>query len=299
MEDQLSKRDRPKKIRVAREEYLNRDGHWEREFSARTEPWPIIEHWAHENDYHLVAMRGPKRLYQKGDNNSRFVKLVEVKQFDRRVTMSAWVHVGFLGRLQNLFMVPSDMGIQPSGFWGVKNRRQLCQDLNSLLQRMNQPLILDSLGFHLSDLHPATLGLAAVIIAGWVGFVVTGSIRMEVRPGLTNALLIALGKPMGILAGFGLFCFLLHGFFDRRYLGTTVAKAGSAFGFGLMFLVVTIIFGTRTKSEVVETKFAHYCVMRFDEEYCRTQLDRLTPQQRQRFSQQLGTLQKELAIRER
>src|SRR5438046_2401921 len=94
MEDLVSKK--PKKVRVAREEYLNREGHWSREFSARTEPWPIIEHWAHEYGFHLVAMRGPKRLYQKHDNESRFVWLLEVKQHERRVTMSAWVHVGWL-----------------------------------------------------------------------------------------------------------------------------------------------------------------------------------------------------------
>jgi hypothetical protein len=290
---------KPKKVRVAREEYLNREGHWSRDFSARYEPWPIIEHWAHEYDYHLVAIRGPKRLYQKGDNESRFVRLVEIKQHERRVTMSAWVQVGFLGRLQNFFMVPRDMGLEPSGFWGVKSRRGMCNDLNSLLQRLNQPLILGSVGFHLSDMHPATLILAAAIVAAWVGFVVLGALKMEVRPGLTNQLLLVLGKPSGLLAAFGLVCFLIHGFVEHRYLSHTLGKAASAFGFGTLFVVSVLVFGTKTKTETVETKFSHYCVMRFEEDFCRAQLDKLTPDQRAKFRAQLQRLQTEITLRDR
>ena len=139
------------------EELLDRDGHWTREFPSRSIIWPIIEHWAAENGYHLVALRANRRLYQLGEEGGSFVTYFELAPGRNPRAGEGLVAASFRARAFRAFLLPAEVPMDPRGWVGLRYRRFICRTLNSFLERCGQPPILHSKNFHPADLDATTL----------------------------------------------------------------------------------------------------------------------------------------------
>lgn len=290
--------EKTRKRRIASEEYENRDGHWTRDFSVRSESWPIIEHWAHEMDFHLVAMKGNrKRTYMKGDPGF-YAIYIDIRHEMGRVVMSAWIQVGMKLRMLSLFTLPSELPVDPHGFKGIRTRRRTCVELNSLLTRLRQPEIAESDSFHFSDLDMTSLMLMAALTVPLIAFIVVLALQLEIRSGLSNPLLLELFSRTGILAGTALTLFLVHHLFFVRYSGERRwLKSLSLSVFSLAFISFSLFSLTRTRTEMIEQRIAHYCILHFNEATCEQRLSSLSERDRQSLSKRLELFQKSLTKR--
>ena len=281
-------------VRRPREEEYNREGQWERQFSLRYEMWVPLESWASDLGYRLIAMRGQRRLYVKAHPGKLCKSYVDVRQSDRGVSLSAWAEPHFLLRLLYLLSLPSELNPEPGGLKGIRIRRGLCRDLNNLLVRLNQPIVFQSDRFHPADLDWSLYLLAGTVVASLAGFTLPLVAKMEVRAGLSNPLLEALGRQAGILAGVGA-VLLAAQWFALKKLTRPLYRMLTAKGLGMAFLVLCILVFTRTGSEIGDTKFAYHCLRRFDAAECRLVLQRLAPAERERYRQRLHAIEKELS----
>ena len=107
-----------------------------------TDPWPIIAEWVNSARF---APREPqtetRKQFQRGIG---FLTAPVRVQFDLagdQLTISAWLHIGFLGRLGSLFVLPSRMHIRSGGFRAVVPRNSSRKSVNELLARLGAPLI--------------------------------------------------------------------------------------------------------------------------------------------------------------
>jgi hypothetical protein len=57
------------------------------------------------------------------------------------IHMEVWVRVSFFVRLQSLFMLPAQMGVESGGMRGVVPRKMARNSVNKLLEQLGQPLI--------------------------------------------------------------------------------------------------------------------------------------------------------------
>jgi hypothetical protein len=286
------------KRRTPAEESYGRDGHWRRDFSVRTEPWPIIEHWASEYGFHLIAVRGKRRLYQKGEHAFHYLTFIDVKQAESHLSFNAWIRVGWFMRLMTLFFLPSEMPVNPKGFLGIVRRRQVCREINSLLSRFKQPLILESGGFHWADLDITTLALTVGLVAGVAFFVFATTFRFELKPGLAGGLLYPIVQQAGLLVVIGLVLMTLHqGIVIRKWWIHWPVKLGSMFGALLIFVVFIVGFTLKTSSEMMEVKVTYHCIYHYRKDLCQQILGRLSPGDRSYVLGKLNLLQNELSVR--
>lgn len=277
-------------------ETFNRDDHWERHFTVRNDVWPVIEHWAAENDYHLVAIKGKRRLYQKGENTNWFANLVDVKHDGRSVTLSSWIHVGWIPRALSLYIYPENLEIMPDGYVGIVRRRRACHNLNELLFRLKQPDIIGSSTFHVADLDFTTLCLFGLIAWPQVLFLAHSGVKMEIRGGLSRELLIRIGESWGILLAVSIALLITHHKYIVRKLKVTWMKWTSVGVGGMTFAVLAILLLTRTSSLMAQDKVLYYCLYRLNQPACDETLNRLSPKEQQFVMQRLNQLQQELAI---
>lgn len=283
-----------KKRRIADEEFFNREGHWTRDFSVRSESWPIIEHWASEMGYRMVAFKGRRRLYQKGSSQSTYQTFVEVRHDEGRVVLCAWITVGFALRALTFFLLPSVLPIDATGYKGIRTRRQAVRDLNGLLIRFRQREIANSDSFHLLDLDLTTLGLAGLLAAPLVGVLLALMLRLQISPGLSNALLVLIGKRAGfLLAGAVILLLIHHLYFVKRNFESWV-KWLSLGVFTVIFSTLSVALLTSTRSEMLEQKVSYHCIMRFHADSCREMLTGLSEPQREQFLQRVEELRKSL-----
>lgn len=288
-----------KRRRRARlEEEHNRDGHWTRSFSARTEPWVTVERWASQRGFRLVATRGTgRRLYLKG-NGSRFYRyFVDVKAAGegRGLTLAAWVDVGFLPRLFSAFRLPREMNPDPTGIAGVRARRYLCRELNRLLAEFKQMPIIGSGGFHVADQDLTVLLLWGACLASLVALAAPAARVIDIRAGLSNPLIEMLGRKLGWVAALWVFLTGVQWGVARK-LDRMLFKGLAAGACYLVFAVTCIYQFTRTSSEAFEMKLTYYCVQGHSGDECRNLLARLSARDRELVLARLRYLQKELAL---
>lgn len=288
---------KPVKRRLLEEEEFDRDGHWMRDFSVRADSWTIIEHWATENDFHAVAFKGRRRMYQKGSDPQGYVVFLDIRHEEHRVVMRSWIQAGLRQRALSLFMIPKEMPIDPHGFWGIRIRRRTCQELNSLLMRLRQPEIAGSWGLHILDLDMSSLWLGALLPLPVIGFVAATFFKLEIASGLTNRLLFISGNNGVTLLGTAVTFWLLHHFAMVRQFAVTWVKATSAATLGIMFLVLTVFLVTRTASEIEEHRLVYHCVSNYQPEKCANRLENVDVRQRAAMARKLEALQKSLAVR--
>lgn len=280
------------------EEETNREGNWCRDFSVRSESWPLIEHWTSEYGYRLVAMKGTRRLYQKGDDESLYQVFVEFRHQENRIILSSWIQTNFKMRLMTLFLVPAVLLVEPQGSWKGKSiRRDTCRDLNSLLMRFRQPEIVGSGGFHITDMDHSTLFLSVLLLIPVHAFLISTFMKLQVKTGLSNALITNIGNKTQTLLIAACILIGLHHFGILRFFKAFWMKTTSVAIFTILFTLFTIFISTRTRSEIQIARLTHNCVMYFDEKACAADLKTLKPQEREALSKQLGFFQNQLATR--
>ncbi len=292
----LSKEEKPKR-RIAQVEDTDRFNNWYRDFSVRSESWPIIEHWANEMGYHLTAMKGRKRTYTKGYNTSTYQTCVEFRHEEGRVVMSAWILVGPMLRWLTLFQLPEVLPIDPSGWKGIQTRREACQDLNVLLNRFRQREIAGSDGW-----HPADFDLSSILFfffslftIGYFG--VLSAMRMEVRPNLSNGLLSIILERLGILGAFAFVFLIVHeGILIKRF-EKPVLKWTSMGVLSLFLTIGSIFFLFQSKNRMQELKTAHYCLTQYDAKRCEMLVQTLKPEERENIKKRLEVFEKHLSLK--
>ena len=282
-----------KKPRIREGEDFNREGHWCRDFSVRTDCWGVIEHWAAEHGYFLVAMKGKRRQYQKGEDKL-YSTVIDIRHQDNRVVMSSWVQVGFQLRMATLFLLPEELPIDPFGWKGIRVRRQACADLNALLTRLRQPEIAGSGGFHFLDLHMSTLVLVGVLPVPLIYFVMVGLLRFEAHPGLTNILLETFGKTFAALLGTAGTLLLIHHFAIARRLSTAISWVSTSVS-SIFFTVLCAFLLTHTVSEMLEKRVTHHCIMHFSEQKCSSNVGELSVPNREKLLKRLEIFEKHLS----
>jgi hypothetical protein len=285
-----------KRRRVAEEEDLNRDGHWVRDFSVRGESWPLIEHWAAERGFRLTAIKGRRRTYQKGFDPGFYQTVIEIRHEERRVVLSAHIKVGLKLRLMTLFFLPSELQIEATGFRGIRTRRTACNDLNILLTRLRQPQIFQSDKFHLLEMDMTTLLLGSFLIAPLVALPLALAYKFEIKAGLSNPLLALLAEKAGTLAGIALALLIFHHWAIVKRLEKAFWKMGSLTIFSVTFLALSIFTFTRTRTEMLEARIIHHCVLHFSSEKCGSRMSELTETQRDTLSRQIEAFHKHLSF---
>lgn len=294
--DVSSKKPKPKR-RVLHEEEFNRDGHWYRSFTVRSEVWPIIEHWAAEHGYHLVALKGKKRTYQKGKGPAWYTTIIDLKQNENEFSITAWVKVGFTARLLSLFLHARELPIDATGWKGSVVRRKAVHELNGLLERLRQAAIANSLGFHIADLDSTTRVLSALTLST-ITFFVTGILtHLEASPVLAHELFLSALDPMAELAGLSILLLAIHNFLIIRRFKRTLWKAISA---GLVFsslVVMSAVLLSRISQEMSRTRYVHACFKRIKEDRCEELKARLSEFDRVWIVHKMRELEKELGVR--
>lgn len=284
------------------EELVDREGHWTREFPSRSIIWPLMEHWAAENGYHLVALRSNRRLYQLGEEGSSFVTYFEIRQDGTRVRIKAWTKSNFKARLFRAFLLPSDVPIDPRGWVGLRYRRAICRNLNSFLQRCGQPPILHSTNFHLADLDATTLILGTSLLwsVGLLAFRAALAVRLPRLP-LRIEAVDAIVSPLAVpAAGVALFCLLLiglHHFVAVRRFGQLTVKWSSLAVALLLVFGATLGMARVTGPHVMVRRMGAECFPAYEAAHCGALMDALTPEQRLAFAARLRTLHNDLVRR--
>ncbi len=281
------------------EELLDREGHWTREFPSRGIIWPLVEHWAAENGYHLVALRSNRRLYQLGEEGNAFVTYFELRQDGTRVRVKAWSTANFRARALRAFLLPAEVPIDPRGWVGLRYRRFICRTLNSFLVRCGQPPILHSQNFHLADLDATTLGLGTSLVWSVCLLAYRSALVFQLPPfpwkiETVDAMVTPLALPA---AGVALFCAILvgiHHFVAVRRFGQLTAKWGSlALGLALV-LGVTLGVSRVTGPRVLVRRVTTECFPTYDDAICSRLVESLSSEQRIVFAARLRTLHNEL-----
>jgi len=281
------------------EELLDRDGHWTREFPSRSIIWPLVEHWAAENGYHLVALRANRRMYQLGEEGQSFVTYLEMRQDGTRVRLKAWSVASFRARAFRAFMLPAEVPIDPRGWVGLRYRRFICRGLNSLLERCGQPPILHSQNFHLADLDATTLILGSTLL--WSVCLLTWRAVLTVklppfpwRLELVDAIVTPMAVPAATMA---LFCAVVagvhHFFVVKRFAGLTVKWASLAAFLTLIF-GLTIGLSRVTGPRVLIRRVSTQCFPTYESSACGRLIEALSEEQRLAFAERLRTLHTEL-----
>lgn len=293
----LTKEDKPVKRKIATIEDTDRFNNWYRNFSVRSEAWPTIEHWAHEMNYHLTAMKGQKRVYTKGYDSQMYQTFVEFRQADGRVNVSAWIQVGSLLRWLTLFQLPEVLPIDPSGWKGIQTRRTACHDLNSLLIRFRQREIAGSDGWHWADLDLTSIVFFffSLFTLGYFG--VLSALRMEIRPNLSNGLLTIILEKVGYLGAFALVFMILHEGIVIKRLEKTWARWASMAGLSLFLTIGSIFFLFQSQSRIQELKTSHYCITQYDAKRCETLVQSMKPEEKDAMKKRLEVFQKHLTLR--
>lgn len=297
--DLTAKKATKAKRRVLAEEDTNRDGRWTRSFTVRQEIWHLIEQWATEHHFHLVAMKSRRRGYQQGRNPSWYTVHLDIKQVENEFTITAWIQVGLSARLATLFRHPREFLIEPTGWLGSVVRRRACRDFNELLDRLKQPAIANSLGFHIADLDPSSRWLAALLIFPVVFFLV-GTVRgIDPDPRLTVELLKAIGKPLGILLGVGLALLSLHNFvFAKKFPRLLWRNASAGVNF-VLFSILSVWLFSRASHEMTRYAFLHHCIGKPSDPRCSLMKQKFSEKDRHWLLERVKEVEKELSVRPR
>jgi hypothetical protein len=280
-----------------REEYYSREGRWEREFTVRGESWPIIEHWASERNFTLVAIKGKRRLYQRGEKYPFFVSLLDIRHENRHVFVSSWIAVGWVARLLSIFLYPPELHLKSGGLAGIIRRRHACHEMNQLLLRLRQPPILGTSRFHVADLDLSTLLLMAAFAIPLSYFVTDSGVRMEMAPGLSRNLLESASRPAGILAAVALLLVMFHHWLFVRKLPQIWTRWASLGVLSLGFGIASLLTLSYARTEITEDKVLYHCVQRYNHNHCEKLLDGMRPTDRDRMLSHLQALADELVTR--
>lgn len=270
---------------------------WMRDCRVRSDSWFTIEAWARENGFHMVAYKAKKRLYQKGMAPDAFIYFLEVRHEERRVVLKSWIEVSRKAQWLSLFHLPAELKLDPLGFWGVRQRRRLCEQVNQLLIHLKQPEIADSHIFHWADLDQSTLGLLGVLSLPFILFFLSLVGKVEIAPGLSNSLMTLIGEKLVWLWGAGITGLILHHWLVVKKLRRSWANWAS-FGLQtLVFVAVTVFLFTRTSQEIRDQKIVYHCVSHYQVNKCQREFSKMSDIEKTKLGKRLEALQKQIAIK--
>jgi hypothetical protein len=103
---------------------------------------PYADAWAGANHFGLKFVEPDgSRHYQRGEGILTGQMFCVVRQSGPNVRIEAWIHARLLARISALFLIPTDMSVEPGGIKGSLPRK-ICRDaVDKLLAQLGQPPI--------------------------------------------------------------------------------------------------------------------------------------------------------------
>jgi len=111
------------------------------DFDSADDIWTTIDQWAEESSFRKKEAGESRRLYQKGVGFLVAPMMPEISKDGKKVHLEAWVRANLLVRIFALFLIPSEMGIEPGGFKMAVPRKMARNAINKLLEKLGQPAI--------------------------------------------------------------------------------------------------------------------------------------------------------------
>jgi len=112
-----------------------------REFTAGADLWQIVDAWAQQTGYRLVAYDQVSRLYQRGEGFLVAPQRLQVIYIGAGYRLEAYVWVPMFTRIFTFMLMPEELRLESGGFTGTFPRKTARGHVNLLLQSLGQPLI--------------------------------------------------------------------------------------------------------------------------------------------------------------
>lgn len=250
-----------------------------------------------EYGYRLVTLRGNRRLYRLGAEQSSLQTFLEIHQKGSRILFKGWMTAAWSARALRLFALPPEMPLDPKGWAGIRYRRRVCHGLNDLLERFQQPPLLGSTTFHWGDLEASSLTLVASFVGAIVlffslGWSRLGLSRLTYSPEVLEGLAWEVSLPVGTLFGLSLAVVLVYRRWVLPHCPWGWARAMVVFGLGALMWGGSL----GLAKELAPPDPARAAVMTClgEPTRCDSAFASLTPQDRRRAGAQLRAAGEEL-----
>ena len=109
-----------------------------REFTAGPNIWQILDGWAQQTGYKLVAQDQVSRLYQRGEGFLVAPQRLQVTYTGTGYRLDAYVWVPLFTRIFTLMLMPEELKVESGGFTGSLPRKTARGHVNMLLQALGQ-----------------------------------------------------------------------------------------------------------------------------------------------------------------
>lgn len=116
-------------------------GRTARDFTAGADFWQILDGWAQQTGYKLIAYDEVSRLYQRGEGLLVAPQRLQANYTGSGYHLEAYVWVPLISRIFALMLMPEELKIDSGGFAGSIPRKKAREQVNLLLQALGQPLI--------------------------------------------------------------------------------------------------------------------------------------------------------------
>ena len=116
-------------------------GRTAREFTAGADLWQIVDGWAQQTGYRLIAYDQVSRLYQRGEGFLVAPQRLQLTYTGTGYRLEAYVWVPMFTRVFTLMLMPEELRLESGGFTGSLPRKTARGHVNLLLQALGQPLI--------------------------------------------------------------------------------------------------------------------------------------------------------------
>jgi len=114
----------------------NLGGRTVRELQSDVNVWGVVDAWAAENGYALVAGDQVTRVYKRGTGFWTAPQMFQIGWTGNAYRLEAWVSVTGLNRVVTLGLMPEEMMIDGGGFVGSLPRQTARKHVNALLPRL-------------------------------------------------------------------------------------------------------------------------------------------------------------------
>jgi hypothetical protein len=109
-----------------------------RAFPMAGDPWASVDRWAASQGYHVVEQDGGRRVYKKGTGFLVAARKVEITADGGGLRVEAYVAANAVARAFALFLIPSEITVEPGGVQAVIPRNMGRSEVNALLKELNQ-----------------------------------------------------------------------------------------------------------------------------------------------------------------
>jgi hypothetical protein len=109
-----------------------------RDFMAGVDFWQILDGWAQQTGYKLIAYDNVSRLYQRGEGFLVAPQRLQVNYTGSSYHLEAYVWVPLFTRVFTLMLMPEELRLDSGGFTGALPRKTARGHVNLLLQALGQ-----------------------------------------------------------------------------------------------------------------------------------------------------------------